>query len=260
MLIAVVLKIIPTEFTLEYNRRNVDKKLSPDINDFLEFFQAEIESKERTCLMKPEFDTTSLYINSKKNKFKPLNKVQARTSTYIDALFTDQISVANIPPPELNNIPQTVHLENLVLADSPDCQEPITILIGADYYYDVVTGKIKHLSKKLVAVETIFGWCLQGRNSENQTSLALSVIVQEKLISDQLKKFWDLEVTGVIDTKQEFEVSENQIIKNFESNIKYDEKSKRYRVKLPWKSEARELKDNREIAEKRYTRLRKLFQ
>ncbi|GFQ90756.1 integrase catalytic domain-containing protein, partial [Trichonephila clavata] len=178
----------------------------------------------------------------------------------INALVTDQISAANIPPPELDNIPQTVHLENLVLADSPDCQEPIKILIGADYYYDVVTGKIKHLSKKLVAVETIFGWCLQGRNSDNQTSLALSVIVQEKLISDQLKKFWDLEVSSLIDTKQESEVSENQIIKNFESNIKYDEKSKRYRVRLPWKLEARELKDNREIAEKRYTRLRKLFQ
>ncbi|GFQ97794.1 uncharacterized protein TNCT_347811 [Trichonephila clavata] len=110
MLIAVVLKIIPTEFTLEYNRRNVDKKLSPDINDFLEFFQAEIESRERTYSMKPEFDTTSLYTNSKKNKFK------------------------FVPPPELDNIPQTLHLENFVLANSPDCQEPITILIGADYY------------------------------------------------------------------------------------------------------------------------------
>ncbi|GFY40424.1 uncharacterized protein TNIN_196091 [Trichonephila inaurata madagascariensis] len=110
----------------------------------------------------------------------------------LDALVTDNISATNIPPPELDNIPQAVQLENLVLADSPDCQDPITILIGADYYYDVVTGKIKHLSKKLFAVETIFGWCLQSRNSENQSSLALSVIVQENLISDQLKKFWDL--------------------------------------------------------------------
>ncbi|GFY43974.1 integrase catalytic domain-containing protein [Trichonephila inaurata madagascariensis] len=125
-------------------------------------------------------------------------------------------------------------LENLVLPDSPNCQEPITIPIGADYYYDVVTGKIKHLSKKLVAVETIFGWCLQGRNSENQSSLALSVIVQENLISDQLKKFWDLEVSDLIDSENEFDVSENQIMKNFESNIKYDEKAK---------LETRELKD-----------------
>ncbi|GFU08700.1 retrovirus-related Pol polyprotein from transposon 412 [Trichonephila clavipes] len=93
----------------------------------------------------------------------------------------------------------------------------------------------KHWSKKLVAVETIFGWCLQGQNSENQSSLALSVIVQENLISDQLKKFWDLEVSGLIDSKNESDVSENQLLKNFESNIKYDEKAKRYKERLPWK-------------------------
>ncbi|GFX24687.1 integrase catalytic domain-containing protein [Trichonephila clavipes] len=189
-----------------------------------------------------------------KNKDSPNLKID------IEALVIDQISVTNIPAAELDNIPQAVQLENFVLAESPDCQEPITILIGADYYYDVVTGKIKHLSKKLVVVETIFGWGLQGRNSENQSSLALSVIVEENLISDQLKKFWDLEVSGLIDSKNESVVSENQLMKNFESNIKYDEKAKRYKVGLPWKLEARELKDNREIAEKRFTRLRKRFQ
>ncbi|GFT55153.1 integrase catalytic domain-containing protein [Trichonephila clavipes] len=77
-----------------------------------------------------------------KNKDLPNSKID------IEALVSDQISAENIPPPELDYIPQVVQLENLVLADSPDCQEPITILIGADYYYDVVTGKIKHLSKK----------------------------------------------------------------------------------------------------------------
>ncbi|GFY48814.1 integrase catalytic domain-containing protein [Trichonephila inaurata madagascariensis] len=51
-----------------------------------------------------------------------------------------------------------------------------------------------------------------------------------------------------------------KIMKNFESNIKYDEKAKRYKAGLPWKLETRELRDNREIAEKRFTRLRKRFQ
>ncbi|GFY57396.1 uncharacterized protein TNIN_158811 [Trichonephila inaurata madagascariensis] len=47
---------------------------------------------------------------------------------------------------------------------------------------------------------------------------------------------------------------------NFESNIKYDEKANRYKIGLPWKLETCELKDNREIAEKRFTRLRKRLQ
>ncbi|GFV62618.1 hypothetical protein TNCV_2528431 [Trichonephila clavipes] len=32
--------------------------------------------------------------------------------------------------------------------------------------------------------------------------------VQENLISDQLRKFWDLEVSGLIDSKNESDVSE----------------------------------------------------
>ncbi|GFW04010.1 integrase catalytic domain-containing protein [Trichonephila clavipes] len=85
----------------------------------------------------------------------------------IETFVTDQISAANIPAPKLDNILQAVQLGNLVLVGSPDFQEPIKIQIGADYYYDIVTGKIKHLSKKLVAFETIFGRCLHCRNSEN---------------------------------------------------------------------------------------------
>ncbi|GFX70364.1 integrase catalytic domain-containing protein [Trichonephila clavipes] len=135
--------------------------------------------------------------------------------------------------------------------------ETLNLGVMGDYYYDAVTGKDKHLSKKLVAVETIFGWFLQSRNSGNQSSLAPSVIVLENLISDQLKKFWNLEVSGLIDSKNKSDVSENELMKNFESNMKYDEKAKRYKVGLPSKLKARELKDNRKIAEKRFTRLRK---
>ncbi|GFW30753.1 integrase catalytic domain-containing protein [Trichonephila clavipes] len=80
---------------------------------------------------------------------------------------------------------------------------------------------------------------MKGRNSKKQSSLALRVIFQENLISDQLKKFWDLEVSGLIDSKNESDVSEIQIMKNFESNIKHDEKSKPYKVGLPWKQNLR---------------------
>ncbi|GFV96522.1 reverse transcriptase domain-containing protein [Trichonephila clavipes] len=141
-------------------------------------------------------------------------------------------SIGKYPPSELDNIPQAVQLENLVLADSPDCQEPITILIGADYYYDVVTGKIKHLSKKLVVVETIFSWCFEGRNSENQSLLALSVMVQENLISDQLKKFWDLEVSGLIDTKKRMYLSSFQWVDKMSTKLAWELNTGVFRVRL----------------------------
>ncbi|GFY70408.1 uncharacterized protein TNIN_258131 [Trichonephila inaurata madagascariensis] len=87
--------------------------------------------------LEKDYDVVKLTL---KNKDLPNLKLD------IDALVTDQISVTNIPSPELDNIPQAVQLENLVLADSLDCQEPITILIGADYYYDVVTVCVEKLN------------------------------------------------------------------------------------------------------------------
>ncbi|GFY53316.1 integrase catalytic domain-containing protein [Trichonephila inaurata madagascariensis] len=237
------LKLQPEDLVLDFNRKQLGKKGEStfDVMELLQFLKIEIECCESAHLLSGQ-DSPNLKLD-------------------IEALVPDQISAANIPPPELDNIPQAVQLENLVLAYSPNYQEPVTILIGADYYYDAITRKIKHPSKKLVAVETIFGWCLQGRETAKiNHSLALSVIVQENFILDQLKKFLDLEVSVLIDSKNEYHVSENQIMKNFESIIKYDEKAKRYKVGLPWKLESCELKDNRVIAEKRFTRLRKRFQ
>ncbi|XP_054706547.1 uncharacterized protein LOC129216358 [Uloborus diversus] len=175
----------------------------------------------------------------------------------IELLVTDEISGSNIPPPEVEDLECMKQLKNLTLADFPESKEPITILIGADYYYNVVTGNIKHLSKTLVAVETIFGWCLQGKKSENNFSLMMNVVVENSAISEQIQKFWDLETSGLIDSKQDADPTESEIMRQFESQVKYE--NKRYTVGLPWKLEKRDLKDNRKIAEERFSRLRKRF-
>ncbi|GFS35892.1 integrase catalytic domain-containing protein [Trichonephila inaurata madagascariensis] len=169
----ILLKLLPEDLVLDFNRKQLEEKRGKKEKLSVYTFG------NKTPIEK-DYDAVKLTL---KNKDSPNFKLD------IEALVTDQILAANIPPPELDNIPQAVQLENLVLADSPDCQGPITILIGADYYYDVVTGKIKHLSKKLVAFETIFGWCLQGRNSENQSSLALSVIVCGDILQKQYSHY-----------------------------------------------------------------------
>ncbi|XP_054706599.1 uncharacterized protein LOC129216409 [Uloborus diversus] len=175
----------------------------------------------------------------------------------IELLVTDEISGSNIPPPEVEDSKGMKLLKNMTLADFPESKEPITTLIGADYYYNVVTGNIKHLSKTLVAVETIFGWCLQGKKSENNFSLMMNVVVENSAISEQIQKFWDLETSGLIDSKQDADPTESEIMRQFESQIKYE--NKRYTVGLPWKLEKRDLKDNRKIAEERFSRLRNRF-
>ncbi|KAL3205482.1 hypothetical protein MRX96_040775 [Rhipicephalus microplus] len=45
-----------------------------------------------------------------------------------------------------------------------DGSENIDLLIGADHYWEIVTGSTKRLTSKLMAVETAFGWTVQGQD------------------------------------------------------------------------------------------------
>ena len=45
----------------------------------------------------------------------------------------------------------------------------------------------------------------------------MNIIVQENLISEQIKKFWDLETSGLINLKEDFDHSENEVLKKFET-------------------------------------------
>lgn len=42
--------------------------------------------------------------------------------------------------------------------DNPE----LSVLIGADCYWHIVSGKVRRVTESLVAIESIFGWSLQG--------------------------------------------------------------------------------------------------
>ncbi|GFU17033.1 reverse transcriptase domain-containing protein [Trichonephila clavipes] len=111
------------------------------------------------------------------------------------------------------------YLKNVQLADSYEFNDKeISILIGADYYYQVVTGRITRLNKNLVTVETLFGWSLQGQStdSEREDLLTMSVIVNESNISKQLSEFWNLENLGIEAEVSDEENIDNDIMSEFE--------------------------------------------
>lgn len=49
----------------------------------------------------------------------------------------------------------------------------LSVLIGADYYWKLVSGRVERLSESLVAIETIFSWTVQGPVSMSSMSEAL---------------------------------------------------------------------------------------
>ncbi|KFM68254.1 Transposable element Tcb1 transposase, partial [Stegodyphus mimosarum] len=102
---------------------------------------------------------------------------------------------------------------------------------GADYYYDIVTGKLKRLYKHLVAAETLFDWSLLGYTKGTTcTSTAFNIVVEEDIISDQIKNFGDLKSLGIKPENESSDPLEDVIMEKFESEILY--KNSRYKARL----------------------------
>ena len=70
------------------------------------------------------------------------------------------------PVPSKVSLHEHPHLLDLDLADcisgNMDSQDNIDVLIGSDYYWDIITGEVARGDDKLVAVSSKFGWLVSG--------------------------------------------------------------------------------------------------
>lgn len=161
-------------------------------------------------------------------------------------------------------------VDDLRLADDAGVptESNIGVLIGADYYWKVATGKIRRLENGLTAVETSFGWTLQGPVKSTEdirgtfSTGVMKVLVQnfsddtEKL-SQQLQAFWEVEHMGILDHESE-EPTEHPVFTEFKRTIR--KKDGRYEVCLPWKDNAPELDCNLKEAKDRLAKLTRRLQ
>ena len=113
-------------------------------------------------------------------------------------------------------------LKHLNLADS-GAMEETDILIGSDFYWSLVTGKVKMgKTGKPVAIETKFGWVLNGPLNEKASQGHVTVVNETKThvlnlcfeptkmsdptkpesLDTDLKKLWDLETLGIIQNEK----------------------------------------------------------
>ncbi|GFW35082.1 integrase catalytic domain-containing protein [Trichonephila clavipes] len=125
-----------------------------------------------------------------------------------------------------------------------------------------MTGRIKRISRKLVAAESLYGWCLiviSGTPNKNSSDFfAMKVVVGEG-ISKQLEMFWQLENLGIETVNENLNCNDDKILQEFEENIQF--RDGRYVVQLPWKDNLKESLDNNyEIAYERFSKLCHKFQ
>ena len=144
------------------------------------------------------------------------------------------------------------HLSHLKLADPPDGSSngrEIDILVGSDYYWSLVTGRIQRGQSGPVAIETKVGWVLSGPatlvgGQDHPTTLVTHTLHVNclKRLESQLRSFWDIESLGIV---KEGDV----VLDNFEERIVFQEG--RYEVPLPWKTSQPDLPDNYQLCYRR---------
>lgn len=148
------------------------------------------------------------------------------------------------------------HLKRLDLADYSNGRDPlqIDVLIGADHYWELATGRIHRCEDGPTAVHTRLGWVLSGPTPKMERSeisanlltthtLHVGTAVNEtETLNETLRSFWELESLGVKQPDQ-------GVLAKFEEKIRL--KSGRYQVSLPWRDVHPPLPDNYQLALKR---------
>ena len=159
------------------------------------------------------------------------------------------------------------YLRGLDLAEdySTSSDDEIDVLIGLDFYWDLVTGRIRRKKDKPVVVESILGWMLQATSSSgnpitHQASAATSLYITASEgieINNQIKKFWELEEVGS-KTVISWTPEETLVDRKFKESITYkpDGVEDKYQVKLTVKDDIDQLLSNKVGAVNRYKGLK----
>ena len=145
----------------------------------------------------------------------------------------------------------------------------IDLLVGSDYFWDVVGGDKIILPSGIFMLPSKFGYIITGRypenNCDNQDRSSSTLLVAtktSKVSSDRnfycsvnvsliknpdLEKFWCLETIGIKDPMGK--ENDEEAIVRFCETIKFEDG--RYQVTWPWKSDSVCMSDNFEVALRR---------
>lgn len=119
----------------------------------------------------------------------------------------------------------------------------ISLLIGAENYWKIVTGEFLRLTENLTAINTKLGWTLHGVNGESdfyKVNVNLATVLKVQVADEvDVTKFWNLESLGIAKFDSEATVETEKFMKE---KIKFN--GERYEVALPWKDSNVYIDDN----------------
>lgn len=118
-------------------------------------------------------------------------------SLLIEAIEVDMISRVRLPRPYETS---KSHMKKMGIKIADDNDEKCTTqetssLLGYDFYWDVITGRVKRLNKHTVLVESILGWIVRGpcvvesKVREAKSVMVLHAAERTGEITEAIKRF-----------------------------------------------------------------------
>ena len=160
-------------------------------------------------------------------------------------------------------------LQHLPLADNytGDARSStIQVLLGNDFYHDLVLPSRRQIAPSLYLLDTRLGWIFSGRLSTSKGSSINNDHPQQDPVllsvetapstpnAPPLDDFWRMETIGITDSPYD---SDDKVAKRlFHESILFQDG--RYQVGLPWKAN-HDLPDNYQLAKGRLTTLLRRF-
>ena len=185
--------------------------------------------------------------NMDKGRYFEKGRVYLKTDA--GSIPIDVLVIPTIAAP-LQNIPQRIqqlpYLRDLKLAHpiSGSSSFAIDMLIGADFYWDIVGNHIVR-GNGPTAVASKLGYLLSGplqsTKVDNETHMMNIISSLPDTTSFDMEKFWKLESIGI--NQEPTETDERSILKEYqEKNISFEDKH--YVAKLPWTKKKTSLPKN----------------
>ncbi|XP_055906234.1 uncharacterized protein LOC129941590 isoform X1 [Eupeodes corollae] len=157
----------------------------------------------------------------------------------IDAIEVPAICFDGLSEPTNDRIISTV---KLTLADNrahgPTLEDGISVLIGADAYWQFATGEHKRLTERLTAINTILGWTIQGPSTTEQKLSDSTCATSLNICAcEDIQRLWRLDGLGIL--------SEDKKEVSGDVSLHISRKGDRFEASLPWKAISTPLHNNR---------------
>ncbi|UYV76242.1 hypothetical protein LAZ67_13003148 [Cordylochernes scorpioides] len=164
----------------------------------------------------------------------------------------ETIICGNISPVETGPRQWELDKKGITLTKVDNNKTEIDILIGGDYYGQLLTGKIEQLAGGLTAIQTVLGWTLIGNTSSERPETSAQMVITLLTTQQRVASLWELETIGIRDPTEVISVKEKNVLmqEKFREKICRDHDG-RYLVSLPWKEGIGTIPNNLEIAKRR---------